>query len=557
MKPDISILVPTRGRPEKIHRLVRSLEPDKNLNIEIVIGLDDDDPIGLAFGDSPSPNVRVITGPRHDTLGALFNTLAAEAKGDWLMAMGDDYVMDTPNWPAILLNCGKQLPRNVGVMFAKDPHHPNFTTIFCVHRNTYNKVGYFAAPFFPYWFVDTWWDEIAELTGIKMEMPIDVSLPDGRGETQGLRDFPFWLQVFNYSRPMRLKDSLAMLKLAFADGDPYPKQILADIQNRQNHCAARVAHLSSLERQAKIGAGVKGEPTERYLRAKAKGQDLIDVMKAQQPRRIRVGIGMPSGRTVEAGTAIDLAGLMSFSTIQGVEMAIMNVQTSMISHGRNSTVEMALKENCDYLLWIDSDMRFQPDTLLKLLKHDKDIVGATYNKRVPPYETLGKLKGDKPAIVGGGLHEALLLPGGCLLVKMDVYRKMEWPFYWESYRWPGEKLAGFKKLLKDYFADAPPDDVLDSLDGSPLGDWVSEHYVLGELGEDFPIFSEDLNFCRKARKHGFTLWCDFDLTYQVRHIGTAEIPCKDPSTLTPDERMQLLAAGFRMPTPEPVKEAAE
>ena len=69
--------------------------------------------------------------------------------------------------------------------------------------------------------------------------------------------------------------------------------------------------------------------------------------------------------------------------------------------------------------------------------------------------------------------------------------------------------------------------------------------------------------CRKARKHGYQLWCDFDLTYQVRHIGLAEIPCCDPLTLTRDAKMQLIAAGFRLPTPddataaEAPKEAAE
>jgi GT2 family glycosyltransferase len=554
MKFDISILVPTRGRPEKLYRLIESIGPYPN--VEIIVGCDDDDD---TMQQGPThENVRFIHGLRHDTLGALFNTLAAEAQGDWLMAMGDDYVMETPDWPAIMLNCAKQMPRNVGVMFARDPHHPNFTTIFAIHRNTYSKVGYFVPPYFPYWFVDTWWDEIAEITGIKMEMPIDVSLPDGRGETQGLRDFPFWLQVFNYTRPMRVKDSLSLLKLAFEEGAGYPAQIIADLQNRQNHVRARVAHLNDLNKQAEIAKGVTGEPSLRYLKVKAEGEKLIEAMKSQQPRRLRVAVGVPSGRTWEAGTAIDIAGLCAFSTSHGVEIAILNMQTSMISNGRNGTVDLALKEGCDYILWVDSDMRFQPDTLLQLLKHEKDIVGATYNKRVPPYETLGKLKGDKPAVTGGGLHEALLLPGGMLLVKTDVYRKLEWPFYWESYSWLGEDgLVRFKKLLQDYFRDVPPQEVLDSLDDSPLGDWIKTNYTLGEYGEPFQYFSEDLNFCRKARKHGYQIWCDFDLTYQVRHIGVAEIPCKDPKTLTAHEKMQLVAAGFMLPTPEPVKEAAE
>lgn len=558
MRPDISILVPTRGRPEKIKRLLESLGQHKN--VEVIVGVDDDDMAMLTAEPwATAPFHKVITGPRHQTLGALFNTLAAEAKGSWLMAMGDDYVMETEGWPKILLNCGKQMPHNVGVMFARDPLHPNFPTIFCIHRNTYSKVGYFAAPFFPYWFVDTWWDEIAELTGIKLEMPIDVSCPDGRGETQGLRDFPFWLQVFNSARPMRVKDAMAMLKVAFPGGnDPYAAQVIQTLPQRQAHCASKVAHLGTLDFQATIAGKVQGEPSERYISAKAKGQELIHALKADQPHRLRVCLGIPSGRTWECGTSTDLAGLTAFSTMHGIEILISNVQTSMISHGRNETVKMAMHHECDYLLWIDSDMRFQPNTLLQLLKHDKDIVGATYNKRVPPYETLGKLKGDMPAVVGDGLHEALLLPGGMLLVKMDVYKKLEWPWYYETYRWPGDDgLIGFKKMLKDYFKDEAPQDVLDSLDGSPFGDWITKNYTLGEFGEPFLLFSEDLNWCRKARKHGFQIWCDFNLTYQVKHIGVAEIPCRDPKTLTLAERQQLVAAGFNVPGIVETKEAAE
>lgn len=555
MKPDISILVPTRGRPEKITRLLDSL--GEHANVEVIVGCDDDDPTMEAT--PVYRNVRFIHGPRHDTLGALFNTLAAEAKGDWLMAMGDDYVMETENWAEILLNCGKQLPLRYGVMFARDPHHPNFTTIFCIHRNTYSKLGYFTPSFFPYWFVDTWWDEIAEITGIKLEMPIDVGLPDGRGETQGLREFPFWLKVFNATRPMRAKDGLTIMKTAFTEGDPYAAQIMQSFPQRMNHVEQRVAHLNNLELQAKIGSGVHGEPTERYLKAKAYGEKLIEEMKAAAPRRLIVGLAIPSGRTWEAATATDFSALTAYSTEHGISLAIMNVNTSMISHGRNTSVQMAQANNCDYILWIDSDMRFPPDTLVRLLKHNKDIVGATYNKRVPPFDTLGKLKGEPRPISGKDLHEALLLPGGMLLVKMEVYKKLGWPWYFESYRWPADdRLTAFKGLLKDYFRDMPPQDVLDSLDGSPLGDWISQNYELGEFGEDFPVFSEDLSFCRKARKHGYQIWCDFELTQQVRHIGTAEIPCRDPATLTRAEKMQLVAAGFQLPVPpEEPKEAAE
>lgn len=556
MKPNISILVPTRSRPEKMLRLVQNVAGYRN--IEVVIGVDEDDPTPFTAEMIPEgANAKIVLRPRHETLGAVFNTLASNSRGQWLMAMGDDYVIDTPDWPQIVLNCGKQLPRNAGVMYCRDPLHPGFPTIFCISRDQYAKLGYFVPPFFPYWFIDTWWDELAELTGIKMEMHIDVSCPDGRGKTQGLRDFPLWLQVFNVTRPMRVKDAIAILDMCGEKN--YIDQVMQSLPQRQQVCANRVAHLGSPQFLAEVGSRAEGEPSERYLAAKKRGEELIEKMKGQQPRRARVAICIPSGRAWEAGTATDIVGLSAFSTLHGVELAILNVQTSMITNGRNGTVEMAMKASCDYLFWVDSDMRVPPDALVRLLKHNKDIVGATYNKRVPPYDTLGKMKGDIRSVTGDGLHEALLMPGGCMLVKMDVYKKLEWPWYWESYRWPGEDgLIGFKKLLKDYVKEVPPDDVLASLDGTKFGDWIATNYNLGEFGESFLYFSEDLSFCRKARKHGYQLWCDFGLTHEVKHIGVAEIPCRDPATLTVAEKQQLVAAGFNLPVePIPAPQAAE
>jgi len=264
VKPDISILVPTRGRPEKIARLLASI--GQHDNVEVIVGVDDDDPdMQYAEPWAIAPYHRVVTGPRHNTLGALFNTMAAQAHGDWLMAMGDDYVLETADWPAILLECGKRLPLSMGVMFARDPHHPNFPTIFCINRVVYDLAGYFVPPFFPYWFVDTWWDEISVMTGLRLEMPIDVALPDGRGETQGMRDLKFWVKVFERTRSMRVRVARDILGYSV----PPDRRALVE---------ARVAHLSDPVFRAKWGRSDGTPPSERYLAAKLTAERLLRVM---------------------------------------------------------------------------------------------------------------------------------------------------------------------------------------------------------------------------------------------------------------------------------------
>lgn len=253
-------------------------------------------------------------------------------------------------------------------------------------------------------------------------------------------------------------------------------------------------------------------------------------MPAPQGPPVKVMLAMPSGRTWEARTATAIAGLATFTALHGKQVGITNLEGSMISKQRNDLVEMALKLGMDYIQWIDTDMVMPPDSLLKLMAHNKDIVGATYNKRVPPYETLGELSGEKipmHEMVKGGLREAKKLPGGFMLVKTDVYRKIGWPYYWETYEWPGENgVDALKAFLRHNFEADPPRELLDTLDAMPIAEW------LNKIHADFPkawqYWSEDLNFCRKVRKAGYRLWCDISMTFQMVHLGTLEVTCKPP-----------------------------
>lgn len=245
--------------------------------------------------------------------------------------------------------------------------------------------------------------------------------------------------------------------------------------------------------------------------------------------RCKVALCIPSGRTWEARTATAVAGLTAFSAISNIALALLNLEGSMISRQRNDLVDQALKLGADYVFWIDSDLTFPPDALLRLLAHDKDIVGATYNKRVAPYETLGKLKGPEgvdPAtlIAKGGLVEATLLPGGMMLVKTDVYRKMGWPFYYESIWRTGDALEAFKGLLRDQFHLAMPEPIVQSIDDTELGRFLSKC----DRSTEGNITSEDLAFCQKAGRVGYALWCDLDLTFELVHLGTNEVTCLRP-----------------------------
>ena len=49
---------------------------------------------------------------------------------------------------------------------------------------------------------------------------------------------------------------------------------------------------------------------------------------------------------------------------------------SLLPLARNTMLNEAYKRKPDDIIWIDTDMVWEPDTLLQLLKHDVDVVGS-------------------------------------------------------------------------------------------------------------------------------------------------------------------------------------
>jgi hypothetical protein len=156
---------------------------------------------------------------------------------------------------------------------------------------------------------------------------------------------------------------------------------------------------------------------------------------------------------------------------------------------RNWLVRAALAFDppCTHILWIDSDMTFPANGLERLLGHDKDIVGAFYNRRTHPYSTVGHLIG-RADVSKGGLHPADVMPHGFVLVRRDVYTRLSPPWYSESYD-------------PKFRSESDPD---------------------GTVGED-------VSFSRKVIESGIEMWCDADLTYEIGHIGEITVPCLRPS----------------------------
>lgn len=269
----ISVLIPARGRPLELARCIRSLRSAAGNDpaIEILVAIDDDD---AAFHRSPFADgaVRALVGPRPATLGAKLNTLAAAARGNILWFIADDYVMDTAGWPDRFRTAVAALPGGAGVAYPRDALHDDHASFPLITRPMLDVVGYFAPVWFPYWFVDTWWDEIGILMGWHRQIDVQVSAPEGRGQSHSVFDIAFWAQLFEDTRSMRVRD--ARLLMAAGGHDTAP--MLAALPARYARCAQRTALLRDPERVAYWESHqALGPRPARYLAVKAEGERLM------------------------------------------------------------------------------------------------------------------------------------------------------------------------------------------------------------------------------------------------------------------------------------------
>jgi 2-polyprenyl-3-methyl-5-hydroxy-6-metoxy-1,4-benzoquinol methylase len=112
---------------------------------------------------------------------------------------------------------------------------------------------------------------------------------------------------------------------------------------------------------------------------------------------------------------------------------------------RNNLVDLAIINDCEYLLMLDDDMIVPPDLFKRLVSHDKDVTGCLYYQRGGAYHPVimhqtnqkDGLKGIQfidhfdPMIRKPGLYKLDgVLGGGCMLFKTDVFRKLQQPYFW-------------------------------------------------------------------------------------------------------------------------------
>lgn len=196
---------------------------------------------------------------------------------------------------------------------------------------------------------------------------------------------------------------------------------------------------------------------------------------------MKIAVCIPCRDQVETSFAFDLCLAVSHHiATTGDEVRLMKSQGTLICNQRQELAAEALIADADWILYLDSDMRFPKDVIARMLARNVSVVAANYSTRREPIKpTAFKTLGSDGRIFTGpdstGLEEAFGAGMGVFMVSTAALRDVEFPWF----------QIGYSPDLKDFFG-------------------------------------EDIYFCQGLRAAGHPIWIDHDLSKEVRHIGSFE-----------------------------------
>lgn len=179
----ISVLLPTRGRPQSLNRSVGSLrELAAPRVVEVMVALDPDDLDSL-----PAVRSLWLTGPTrawvaperygYPRLHEYYNELARQASGEWLLLWNDDAVMRTRDWDKVI---EAQKP---AVLHLQANHCAGANLFPAWPKAWSDALGHVSLS--PH--VDLWLGQVATAAGCHVAVPVEV-LHDRKDVTGGHDD---------------------------------------------------------------------------------------------------------------------------------------------------------------------------------------------------------------------------------------------------------------------------------------------------------------------------------------------------------------------------------
>jgi hypothetical protein len=192
--------------------------------------------------------------------------------------------------------------------------------------------------------------------------------------------------------------------------------------------------------QASAVAAIKAAAAQRATGETPSPQDAVSLIKAAAAKqssapqqqgvpfdftKCHLHIGMPCyGGNVSEPTMTSLLRFILMAQQVGLNWSLDTmVNESLVTRARNNLMaKMMTNQSATHFMFIDADIRFQPESILQMMACDKDVIGGLYPKKALPVNYVINLK--RETKVQGDIFTVDTMGTGFLLFKRHVYEQL-------------------------------------------------------------------------------------------------------------------------------------
>lgn len=213
------------------------------------------------------------------------------------------------------------------------------------------------------------------------------------------------------------------------------------------------------------------------------------VLHAKAPRKggIRVFLATPAYSGLSAAYTYALFASQQELIENGINANFeIMAENCHVDDSRNVLVRDFLETDCDMLVFLDADLRWSPSDLVKLIKHEADIVAGIYPLKEKDESYPVRLFQGEIWANSQGLVEVEAVPTGFLKISRKVLQKL------------ADKAPGFYGK-------------------ADTSERMKVPLIFERTMENSTRWGGDYTFCRKAAQEGFKIWIDPEMTFE--HSG--------------------------------------
>lgn len=251
--------------------------------LNFIVGTDDDDENTRAAVDILSTEIpdgiSCVSGPRPIARGEVENRSLAAARltdPDLVTMLTDRTFCITPGWDEALARGVTEQPKRVLWWSCPDdpvcvmPVIPKVWLEACDWR--------WSPEIFPFWFDDTWNQQIDLMLHGLPSLKIQTSYAGVRAQTNRARDFKFWIDLFHYTFPQRARQAKEMAEKLGVEW------VMRDDAAAyfQRHHDSLINGIPNMERMF----GDPGEPTPEYIEAKKRAEPMLEALLAKHEPKV-------------------------------------------------------------------------------------------------------------------------------------------------------------------------------------------------------------------------------------------------------------------------------